>query len=158
MSRSPFLQSLQDSMLARHYSKRTIASYLYWITQFIRFHGMRHPRELGAAEVMAYLTFLATQREVSVATQKITLNALAWLYNKHLDQPLGALGHFNKSSRQRKLPVVLTREEVAALLARRKRPTVSPFHQAAFALSGNNSSMRLLGQVGSFSSVSLSHA
>jgi len=67
---------------------------------------------------MAYLTFLATQREVSVATQKIALNALAWLYNKHFEKPLGALGHFNKSTRQRKLPVVLTREEVAALLSR----------------------------------------
>jgi integron integrase len=118
MSKSPFLQSLRDIMLVRHYSRRTIDSYVYWIAQYIRFHGKRHPQELGAVEVMAYLTFLATQREVSVATQKIALNALAWLYNKHFEKPLGALGHFNKSSRQRKLPVVLTREEVASLLSR----------------------------------------
>lgn len=117
MTKSPFLQSLKDSMLARRYSKRTIATYLYWIAQYIRFHNKRHPQELGSTDVMAYLTFLATRREVSVATQKIALNALGYLYNKYLDQPLGSLGHFNKSTRQRKLPVVLTREEVSVLLS-----------------------------------------
>lgn len=118
MPTSPFLNSFYEHILTRRYSKRTIESYLYWIRQYIRFHKKRHPKELGAAEVMAFLTFLAAHRQVSVATQKIALNALAFLYNKYLEMPLGELGKFNKSVRQRKLPVVLTKLEVAALLSR----------------------------------------
>jgi integron integrase len=73
---------------------------------------------MGAGEVTAYLEFLANDRSVSVATQKIALNALAYLYNKYLGKPLGQLGSFNKASRQRKLPVVLTRSEVGSLLGK----------------------------------------
>lgn len=105
-------------MLMRHYSKRTIDSYLYWSRYYIRFSGKVHPAEMGQAQVMAFLTFLADQRKVSVATQKIALNALAFLYNKFLDLPLGKLGSFNKANRPRKLPVVLTRAEVGNLLGR----------------------------------------
>lgn len=105
-------------MLVRRYSKRTIDGYLYWIRYYIRFQGRRHPAEMGAAEVMGFLEFLAVQRGVAVATQKAALNALAFLYNKYLEQPLGTLGAFNKSTRAPKLPVVLGRAEVAALLAR----------------------------------------
>jgi len=117
MAKSPFLEELGQHMLAHHYSKRTIQSYLYWIKYYIRFHRMKHPREMGAGEVIAFLNFLANQRSVAVATQKIALNALAYLYNKYLDIVLGDLGHFNRASRQRKLPVVLTRYEVASLLS-----------------------------------------
>jgi integron integrase len=105
-------------MFAHHYGNRTVESYLYWIRFFIRFHGKRHPKELGGSEVMAFLEFLANERNVSVATQKIALNALAYLYNKYLQKPLGNLGAFNKATRPRKLPVVLTRFEVSAVLGR----------------------------------------
>lgn len=115
---SPFLDSLRQHMLVRHYSKRTADSYLYWVRYYIRFHGKCHPAEMGQKQVMAFLTFLADQRQVSVATQKIALNALAFLYNKFLDLPLGNLGSFNKASRPRKLPVVLTRAETGSLLNR----------------------------------------
>lgn len=97
MAGSPFLESLRQNMLVRHYSKRTIYSYLYWIRYYIRYHGKRYPAEMNQAQVMAFLTFLADQRQVSVATQKIALNALAFLYNKFLDLPLGNLGSFNKA-------------------------------------------------------------
>lgn len=117
MPASPFLENLRQNMLVRHYSKRTIDSYLYWIRYYIRFNGMRHPTELGPLQVMSFLTFLADQRLVSVATQKIALNALAFLYNKHLNLPLGSLGTFNKANRPRKLPVVLTRVEIGKLLS-----------------------------------------
>jgi len=103
-------------MLVRRYSKRTIGSYLYWIRYYIRYNGKRHPAEMGAAQVFAFLTFLADQRQVSVATQKVVLNALAFLYNKYLEIPLGNLGTFNKATTPRKLPVVLTRGEIARLL------------------------------------------
>lgn len=105
-------------MLAHHYSKRTIDSYLYWVRYYIRFNRKRHPAEMGQEQVMAFLTYLADQRQVSVATQKIALNALAFLYNKFLELPLGSLGAFNKASRPRKLPIVLTRQETGSLLNR----------------------------------------
>jgi hypothetical protein len=68
MPPSPFLEALSRDMLAHHYGKRTVESYLYWARFFIRFHGKRHPREMQAGEVMAFLAFLASERNVSVAT------------------------------------------------------------------------------------------
>lgn len=115
-SNSPFLNSVSDYMAVRHYAKRTIRSYLYWIRYFIVFHKMRHPNQMGATEVELFLTHLAVTRKVSVSTQKVALNALAFLYNRILEQPLGELGEFNRSHRARNLPVVLTRGEVARLL------------------------------------------
>ena len=113
---SPFLQSIADFMSVRRYSKRTINSYLYWIKYFIVFHGKRHPTEMHDAEVEQFLTFLATQRGVAIATQKIALNALAFLYNRFLKDPLGDVSQFRRVRRQAKLPTVLTRSEVNALL------------------------------------------
>ncbi len=118
MPPSPFLDALARHMLAHYYGKRTVDSYIYWIRFYIRFHDRRHPKDMGAGEVMAFLNFLANDRTVSVATQKIALNALAYLYNKYLAKPLGNLGAFNKASRPRKLPTVLTRDEVAAILGK----------------------------------------
>jgi integrase len=112
------MDALGRHMLVLRYSKRTVDSYLYWIRYYIRYHGKRHPREMGANEVMAFLSFLVNERQVSVATQKIALNALAFLYNRYLELPLGTLGGFNRATRQRKLPTVLTRQEVAAVLSR----------------------------------------
>lgn len=117
MAHSPFMTALREYMLARHYSLRTIDGYLYWTRYYIRFHGKRHPAELDQSHVMAFLGYIASARNVSVSTQKTALNALAFLYNKYLNKPLGLLGDFNKASRPRKLPVVLTRTEVGALLA-----------------------------------------
>ena len=118
MAKSPFMEELYRHMLSHHYGKRTVDSYLYWIRFYIRYHKRRHPGELGAIEVMAFLSFLAVERHVSVTTQKIALNALAYLYNKYLGKPLGELGSFNKAVRQPRLPTVLTRQEVAKLLER----------------------------------------
>ena len=79
MTKSLFLKALAEHMMAHHYGKRTIDTYLYWIAYFIRFNKKRHPQELGAEQVKAFLVFLAVERHVSVATQKIVLNALAFL-------------------------------------------------------------------------------
>lgn len=116
MAPSPFMDSISRYMLAHHYSKRSVEGYQYWIRYYIRFHNMRHPAELGSSAIMEFLTFLAVDRNVAVATQKTALNSLAFLYNKFLKQPIGDLGAFNLASRQRKLPVVLTRAEVGAVL------------------------------------------
>ncbi len=112
---SPFLDSISDFMMVRRYSRRTIRTYIYWIRYFIVCSDMRYPPEMGAPEVERFLTFLAVQRKVSVATQKIALNALAFLYNRFLEQPLGDLGEFNRASTPRNLPVVLTRFEMSRL-------------------------------------------
>lgn len=117
MSSSPFLNSIREFMLVRRYSRRTIDSYLYWIKYFIVFNQKKHPREMGDNEVEAFLTHLAVQRNVAAATQAIALNALVFLYNKVLERPLNQIGEFKRSSRQRKLPTILTREEVSALLS-----------------------------------------
>ena len=113
---SPFLNSINNFMSVRHYSKRTIKSYLYWIKYFIVFHSKQHPREMGALEVVQFLTHLAVTRKVSIATQKIALNALAFLYNRVLEKPLDKQGHFNRARTPRKLPVVLTRIEMKTFL------------------------------------------
>ena len=119
---SPFLQSVSDFMAVRRYSSRTIRSYLYWIRYFIVFHDKRHPETMGGPEVVEFLTHLAVQKKVSIATQKIALNALAFLFNRVLQQPLGNLGEFNRAKCERKLPMVLNRLEVGQLLGRLSGP------------------------------------
>jgi integron integrase len=116
MSHSPFLQSIRDFMLARRYSKRTIESYLYWIKAFINFQGKRHPENLGEQSVAQFLSHLAVNKTVSSSTQRTALNALAFLYNKFLDKPIGDMREYKRSKRQAKLPIMLSKEEVRLLL------------------------------------------
>jgi integron integrase len=111
------MQSLSEFMMVRRYSKRTVESYLYWIRYYIRFHKLRHPSELGPEAVEQFLTYLAVERTVAASTQALALNALAFLYNTFLQQPLGDIGKFRRSSRQQKLPAVLIADEVRRLLA-----------------------------------------
>src|SRR5690606_14522034 len=118
MTSSPFLSSFRDFMMVRRYSKRTIESYLHWVKGFILFHGKRHPTELTVDDVASFLTHLVVKRNVAAATQSIALNALVLLYDKFLQKPLGDVGAFRKSSRQPKLPAVLTGAEVGRLLGR----------------------------------------
>ena len=114
---SPFIDSIVRYMSVRHYSPRTIEAYLYWIKFYIHFHQKRHPSELGDLEVERFLTFLALERRVSIATQRLALNALAFLYNRFLDKPLGDVRGFTRARVPAKLPVVLSRVEIASVLA-----------------------------------------
>jgi integron integrase len=116
MKSSPFLCSLSEFMLVRRYSRRTVDSYLHWIRCYIIFSGKRHPSELSATDVERFLTHLAVNRNVAAATQAVALNALVFLYDKFLQQPLGDIGAFRRSSRQAKLPVVLSPGEVKRIL------------------------------------------
>jgi site-specific recombinase XerD len=79
---------LREEIRARHYSRRTEEAYWYWIRYFIRFHGKRHPAQMGAAEVTAFLSWLATERNVAAATQNQALSALLFLYKQVLGQAL----------------------------------------------------------------------
>ena len=110
--RSPFLERVREVMRGRHYSIRTERSYLYWIRWFIRHHGRRHPREMGASEVAAFLSFLAVSRDVSPATQDQALNALVFLYRHVLDRPLGDIPGVVRARRRERVPVVLTPTEI----------------------------------------------
>ena len=113
--KSPFLSGLQEEMRMRGYSIRTEKTYLYWIKAFINFHDKRHPETMGTEEVTQFLTFLANQRNVAINTQKIALNALAYLYQKHLHHELGDLG-FCYATKQRHLPTVLSPLEISSIL------------------------------------------
>lgn len=117
MNRSPFLSGIYDEMMRRRYAKRTIETYLHWIKGYIVFHNKRHPALLGNAEVESYLDHLVLQRNVAGPTQALVLNALNFLYKEILRQPLSLNLNFVKSQKPRKLPVVLTRDEMASLLA-----------------------------------------
>jgi Site-specific recombinase XerD len=102
----------------RAYSIRTEQAYEQWVCRFIAFSGHRDPRQLDAPEVTAFLEHLAVQDNVAASTQNQALNALVFLYGQVLDQPLEALGAFVQAKRPRRLPVVLTRTDVRALLDR----------------------------------------
>jgi len=115
MYKSPFLKSVHDFMLAQHYSKRTISTYIVWIKAFINFNDKKHPKVMGEVEVLRFLNHLAVNRGVSPSTQSTALNAVAFLYNKFLEMPLGDMAAFKKSRRQAKLPIVLTLNEVKSL-------------------------------------------
>ena len=88
MSKSPFLQPLSDFMCARHYSKRTIEPYSYWIKHFILFCGKQHPQYLGEEDVERFLTYLAVKRQVSPGTQALALNAIVFLKKQFLSQSI----------------------------------------------------------------------
>lgn len=117
MRQSPFLTQIRETMFKRHYAKRTIETYVFWIRRYILFHGRRHPDTMGDAEVEAFLDHLVLRREVAAGTQGIVLNALSFLYKEILAKPLSSNLSFVRSRRPRNLPVVLTREEVGSLFS-----------------------------------------
>ena len=116
MNGSPFLSHVRDYMLTRRYARLTIKTYIYWIKFFINFHNKQHPETLNDGDVESFLTFLAAQRNVAANTQSQALNALVFLYREIIHRPLALTMRYEKSRQQRKLPVVLTQEEVKQLL------------------------------------------
>lgn len=110
------LDQVRDVMRLKHYSLRTERSYCEWIERFIRFHRMRHPREMSEAEVSAFLTHLARDGQVAASTQNQALSAILFLYQQVLRQEIGWLDNVERASRPARLPVVLTRDEVKRIL------------------------------------------
>ncbi len=111
------LEQVRQSLRLRHYSYRTEEQYLGWIRRFILFHRKRHPREMGAAEVEAFLNDLAVRGQVAAATQNQALAALVYLYRHVLNQELPWLDDIVRAQRPRRVPLVLSREETRAVLA-----------------------------------------
>jgi len=106
---------MNQVLRVRHYSPRTEACYCHWVKRFILFHGKRHPRELGAAEVEQFLTHLAVRGRVSASTRNQALNALVFLYKQVLEIDLGPFAA-QRARRPKRLPVVLAPSEVTAVL------------------------------------------
>lgn len=112
------LVQMRDSLRSRHYSKRTEDSYVVWVKRYIFFHKLRHPAEVAEAEVNQFLTHLAIKEKVSASTQNQALSALLFLYRYVLMHELGQLGQVIRARKSKRLPVVLTRDEVKAVLSR----------------------------------------
>src|SRR5215468_9887191 len=117
-----FLDRLRTFMRARRYSRRTEQAYVDWVRRFILFHGKRHPREMGEEEIVAFLSNLAVKRKVSSSTQNQAFCALLFLYQQFLEKKLASLDGALRASRPARLPVVLSRAEVRAVLAHIRPP------------------------------------
>jgi len=112
------LDQVRSRLRTKHYSIRTEDQYVFWIRRFIRFHGLRHPRELGAREVEAFLSDLAVNGRVAASTQNQALSALLFLYREVLKVELPWLENLTRAKPSQRLPVVLTPAEVRAVLDR----------------------------------------
>jgi integron integrase len=111
------LDAVRAAIRIKHYSIRTEYAYLDWVRRYIRFHAMRHPADMGAAQVTAFLSHLAVQGNVAASTQNQARSALLFLYREVLGVELPWLDEVHTARRPDRLPVVLTPEEVARLLA-----------------------------------------
>lgn len=117
---SELLNNVRNVMRVRHYSYETEKIYIYWIKQYIYFHKITHPAEMGAAEVEAFLTHLAVEKNVAASTQNQALFALLFLYKEVLSVNLPWLDGFSPAKKPSRVPVVLTKEEVKYILGELK--------------------------------------
>ena len=117
------LEQVRAALCTQHYSLRTEDTYVQWIRRFILFHDKRHPQAMGAVEVQQFLTDLAVTQQVAASTQNQAFSALLFLYKTVLHQDLGDLAGVVRAKKPTKLPVVLTREEVKAVLQHLAEPS-----------------------------------
>ncbi len=112
------LDQIRDKLRVKHYSIRTEQTYTGWIKRYIYFHGKRHPKDMGAAEIEAFLTHLAVEGNVSASTQNLAKSALLFLYREVLAIELPWLDNVTQAKVPKRLPVVLTVSEVQNVLSR----------------------------------------
>jgi integron integrase len=115
-SQPKLLEQVRDAIRARHYSLRTEETYIRWTKRFILFHGKRHPRDMGVQEVQQFLTHLAVDGHVAASTQSQALSAILFLYQQVLKQDIGWIDEVVRAKQPHRVPVVLTQDEVAAIL------------------------------------------
>ena len=115
-SKPKLLDQVRSAIRARHYSRRTEKAYVFWVRRFVIFHRMRHPAEMGEAEVAEFLTSLAVRNKVSASTQNQALAAILFLYKRVLDQELEWMEGIVRAKMPQRLPMVLNREEVQAVM------------------------------------------
>ena len=115
-SQPKLLDRVRDAIRTRHYSPWTAEAYVHWIRRYIVFHGKRHPSTLAASDISTFLTWLAVERRVSASTQNQALSAVLLLYKAVLAIEIGPVPPVVRARTPERLPVVLSREEIAALL------------------------------------------
>ena len=119
MGKEPrLLDRVRESIRTKHYSIRTEQACVDWIRRYILFHGKRHPEEMGKAEIEAFLTYLAVNRNVAASTQNQAFSALLFLYREVLGREMPWLDDVKRARKPQRLPVVLTDVEVGKLLKR----------------------------------------
>ncbi|MBE9171303.1 integron integrase [Pleurocapsales cyanobacterium LEGE 06147] len=111
------LDQVRQCIRLKHMSMKTEESYVYYIREFILYHNKRHPKEMGVAEIRAYLSYLAVEKNVAASTQNVARNALLFLYKKVLEIDLSFIDKIETAKRPERIPVVLTRNEIQAILA-----------------------------------------
>lgn len=111
------LDQLRERIRFLHYSRSTEDAYVFWVRAFIRYHGLRHPRDLDGPAVESFLTWLASERQVAVATHRQALSALLFLCGKVLGVQLAWMSEIGRPRPQRRLPVVMSRDEVVKVLS-----------------------------------------
>ncbi len=114
---SRLLDQVREVLRYHHYAIRTEEAYLRWIVQYIKFNGTRHPKEMGKEEIERFLSSLAVDRHVAAATQNQALNAILFLYREVLQLPLDEKIEATRSRKKKRLPTVLSRDEVRRLLS-----------------------------------------
>src|SRR3990172_4591112 len=110
------LDQVRLAIRTRHYSYMTEKAYVGWIKRFIFFHNKRHPAEMGEAKIAQFLSSLASDSHVSASTQNQAFNGLMFLYHEVLEKQIGLIQGVVRAKRSRRLPVVLTKEEVRHLM------------------------------------------
>jgi integrase len=117
------LDRYREEMVVRHYAKRTVQSYVGWVRRYLRFHQLRHPREMGQEEINAFLTHLAVKEKLAASSQNQALAALLFLYRTVLGGDVGSLEGVVRAHRPRRLPVVLSEDEVRRVLGHLQGPS-----------------------------------
>jgi len=116
MSAPRLLDVMRERLALRRASRHTVVAYTQWVRRYVRFHGGRHPRQMGEAEMTAFLSHLATQRHVAASTQNQALAALLYLYREVLETSVGWLDAMVRAKRPARRPSVMSREEVRRVL------------------------------------------
>jgi integron integrase len=109
---------LSDTLRSRHYSTRTEEAYCLWVKRYIRFHKLRHPADMGEAEINAFLTHLAVREKVSASTQNQALCALLFLYRHVFGYDVGNVGDVVRARKSHRVPIVMTRDEARSVLSK----------------------------------------
>jgi integron integrase len=110
------LDQVRERARYLHYSLRTEDAYVYWVRFFVRWHGLKHPRDMGAPEVQSFLTMLASERHASSSTHNQALSAILFLYRDVIGAELPWMEDLNRPGYTRRIPTVLSTEEVGRLL------------------------------------------
>ncbi len=113
---SAFLSDVRRAIRARHYSKRTETTYVYWIRCYIKYHRLKHPNDLTVKHVVMFLEYLAVDKHLSPSSQKTALNALAFMYKSVLQWDEFIVPEFVRAKQIKKIPVVLNKDEMMSVI------------------------------------------